>query len=195
VRTARSLVTATWDFLAPRLADAHYNASKAGVILLTKTMALDLAHLNIRANAVAPGYCLTPMAQVQFLLGSCSSLGESECLCEDAPLRPCLAGDRPTRIHGVLQVRARVRALTRGGCPPPRATPHPACLLCRDRLIPQGRLGTPEDVAGAFAFLASDDAAFITGHTLVLDGGQTCGDGRKLFAYPPGAAASASGSS
>ena len=43
--------------------DAHYNASKAGVILLTKTMALDLAHLGIRANAVAPGYCLTPMAQ------------------------------------------------------------------------------------------------------------------------------------
>jgi len=56
----------------------------------------------------------------------------------------------------------------------------------RERLIPLNRLGRPEDVAGAFAFLASDDARFITGHTLVIDGGQTSGDGRKLNAYPPG---------
>jgi glucose 1-dehydrogenase len=37
--------------------------------------------------------------------------------------------------------------------------------------IPLGRLGTPEDVAGLVAFLASDDAAYITGSTFVIDGG------------------------
>jgi NAD(P)-dependent dehydrogenase (short-subunit alcohol dehydrogenase family) len=51
-------------------------------------------------------------------------------------------------------------------------------------LIPLSRLGRPEDVAGAFAFLASDDAQFMTGHTMVIDGGQTAGDGRKLTAFP-----------
>ncbi len=108
---------------------AHYNASKAGVILLTKSMALDLADYNIRVNAVAPGYCLTPMAA--------------------------------------------------------EIDPPEFMEFYKERLIPLGRLGTPEDVAGAFAFLASDDARFITGHTLVLDGGQTAGDGRKLNAWPP----------
>ena len=108
---------------------AHYNASKAGVILLTKTMALDLADHNIRVNAVAPGYILTPMA---------------------AEIDP------------------------------------PAFMdFYKERLIPLNRLGRPEDVAGAFVFLASDDAQFITGHTLVIDGGQTSGDGRKLKAFPP----------
>lgn len=42
------------------------------------------------------------------------------------------------------------------------------------RMTPLGRLGTPEDVAYAVAFLASDEAAFITGHVLTVDGGMTC---------------------
>lgn len=42
---------------------AHYNASKGGVVMLTKTMALELAHLGIRVNAIAPGYIQTPMSQ------------------------------------------------------------------------------------------------------------------------------------
>jgi len=41
---------------------AHYNASKGGVVMLTKTMALELAHAGIRVNAVAPGYLQTPMS-------------------------------------------------------------------------------------------------------------------------------------
>jgi NAD(P)-dependent dehydrogenase (short-subunit alcohol dehydrogenase family) len=115
--------------LAAEVKYAHYNASKGGVVLLTKSMALDLADYNIRVNAVAPGYILTPMA---------------------AEI------DSPEFMD-----------------------------FYRDRLIPLNRLGTPEDVAGAFAFLASDDAKFMTGHTLVIDGGQTASDGRKLNTYPP----------
>nr|MBX2822706.1 SDR family oxidoreductase [Rhodothermaceae bacterium] len=105
----------------------HYNATKAGVILLTKTMALDLADFNVRVNAVAPGYILTPMAEEI-----------------DSP--------------EFMQFYA-------------------------EQLIPLNRLGRPEDVAGAFVFLSSKDAQFITGHTLVIDGGHTSGDGRKLTTY------------
>lgn len=43
------------------LGHAHYNASKAGVILLTKTMAIELAHLNINVNAICPGYVRGPI--------------------------------------------------------------------------------------------------------------------------------------
>ena len=42
---------------------AHYNASKGGVVMLTKTMALELAHVGIRVNAVCPGYIQTPMSE------------------------------------------------------------------------------------------------------------------------------------
>jgi 3-oxoacyl-[acyl-carrier protein] reductase len=42
---------------------AHYNASKGGVIMLTKTMALELAHRGVRVNAVCPGYIETPMSR------------------------------------------------------------------------------------------------------------------------------------
>ena len=42
---------------------AHYNASKAGIVMLTKTMALELADLGIRVNAVCPGYIETPMSK------------------------------------------------------------------------------------------------------------------------------------
>jgi len=40
---------------------AHYNASKAGLVLLTKTMAIELAHLNINVNAICPGYVRGPI--------------------------------------------------------------------------------------------------------------------------------------
>jgi 3-oxoacyl-[acyl-carrier protein] reductase len=48
--------------MAAEFGYAHYNASKAGIIMLTKTMAVELAHLNIRVNAVCPGYISTPMS-------------------------------------------------------------------------------------------------------------------------------------
>jgi NAD(P)-dependent dehydrogenase (short-subunit alcohol dehydrogenase family) len=40
-------------------------------------------------------------------------------------------------------------------------------------LVPMGRLGLPEEIAAAYAYLASDDAAYVTGHNLVVDGGTT----------------------
>lgn len=51
--------------------------------------------------------------------------------------------------------------------------------------VPLGRLGTPRDVANAFLFLASDEAAYITGTTIVVDGGQTLPEG-KDFRIQPG---------
>ncbi|HUL25020.1 MAG TPA: SDR family oxidoreductase [Streptosporangiaceae bacterium] len=98
---------------------AHYNASKGGVLLLTKTMAVELGRHGIRVNALCPGYIRTPL--------------------NDA----IAAG-----IGGEFEA-----------------------AYVRDR-IPLGRAGRAEDVAAAYAFLASDDAAFIHGTALVIDGGQ-----------------------
>jgi 3-oxoacyl-[acyl-carrier protein] reductase len=97
---------------------AHYNASKAGVVLLSKTMALELAPYNIRVNSVCPGFILTDLVQE-------GGLSEEE-----------------------------IRNYT--------------------SKIPLNRYGRVEEVANAFAFLASDEASFITGTELVVDGGQIC---------------------
>jgi len=51
-------------------------------------------------------------------------------------------------------------------------------------MIPLGRLGTPRDVANAFLFLASDDAEYITGTTIVVDGGQTVPEGADFKVAP-----------
>lgn len=95
---------------------AHYNASKGGIVLLTKTMALELGKYLIRVNCVCPGYIETPMS---------------------------------AEIDDAEFVRSYI-----------------------DNKIPLRRAGTMEDVAGVFAFLASRDAAFITGESIVVDGGQ-----------------------
>ena len=94
---------------------APYCASKGGLRMAMRTMALELAPFGITVNNVAPGAIRTPINQA---------------LLQDAP---------------------KLAALT--------------------AQIPAGRMGEPADVAGAVAFLASDDAAYITGASLVVDGG------------------------
>ncbi len=94
-----------------------YNASKAGVILLTKTMALELAPL-VRVNCICPGYVLTPMQRAEY---------------SDDMLKIVNDG------------------------------------------IPMKRHAEPEEIAALFAFLASDDAKYITGSDIRIDGGETAG--------------------
>jgi 3-oxoacyl-[acyl-carrier protein] reductase len=95
---------------------AHYNASKGGIAMLTRTMAIELGPFGIRVNAVCPGKVATP-----------------------------LQGEAEDAAYTERFVRER---------------------------IPLGRSGTPEEVAAAYAFLASDEASFITGELLMVDGGQ-----------------------
>jgi len=96
---------------------ADYNATKAGVIELTRTMALELAP-KVRVCAVAPGYVLTPMQRAEYT---------------DAMLEEV------------------------------------------NQKVPLRRHAKPEEIAGLFAYLASDDAAYATGHVFTLDGGETAG--------------------
>jgi meso-butanediol dehydrogenase / (S,S)-butanediol dehydrogenase / diacetyl reductase len=96
---------------------ADYNATKAGVIELTRSMALELAP-KIRVCAVAPGYVLTPMQRAEYT---------------DAMLDEV------------------------------------------NKKIPLRRHAKPEEIAGLFAYLASDDAAFATGQVFTMDGGEIAG--------------------
>jgi 3-oxoacyl-[acyl-carrier protein] reductase len=93
---------------------AAYGASKAGVELLTKVMAVELAEHGINANAIAPGPIMTDVARTMHTIET-------------------------------------------------REAYH--------RLIPQRRYGEPDEIADAAVFLASDEARYITGHTLNVDGG------------------------
>jgi NAD(P)-dependent dehydrogenase (short-subunit alcohol dehydrogenase family) len=94
-----------------------YQAAKAGIFMLTRGMALELAASNVRVNSVAPGLVETDL--------TAANLADPE---------------------------NRARRVGR---------------------IPMGRPGQPADIVGAVLFLLSDGAAFITGSTIVVDGGQT----------------------
>ncbi len=96
---------------------AHYNASKGGVLQLTRTMAVELGPHGIRVNCLCPGFIRTP-------------------------------------LNDAISDEAFARSYER-------------------EQIPLGRAGTADEVAAAYAFLASDDATFIHGAALVIDGGQT----------------------
>lgn len=100
-----------------------YGATKAGVVSLTKSMALSLAKQNIRVNCICPGSIDTPM-----LRGALASSGQFD------------LNWRRTEL-----------------------------------VIPLGRIGAADDIASATLFLASDEAKYITGVTLPVDGGRTAG--------------------
>ena len=96
---------------------AAYNASKGGVLQLTRTMAVELGAAGIRVNCLCPGFIDTPL-------------------------------NRGLEDEAWIQTYEREH-------------------------IPLGRRGLVEEVAAAYAFLASDEASFIHGAALVIDGGQT----------------------
>ncbi len=58
-------------------------------------------------------------------------------------------------------------------------------IAMMQQAVPLGRLGTPQDVAATVSFLASDDAAYITGATIVVDGGRTLPEGHDFRLRPP----------
>ena len=116
-RSGVILFTASTNGLEGHPLYASYNASKAGVILLAKTLALEFAPW-LRVNAVCPGYVLTPMQEAEYT---------------------------------------------------------PEMMEAVNRTIPMRRHAKPEEIAALFAFLASDEAKYVTGQCIIIDGGETAG--------------------
>jgi 3-oxoacyl-[acyl-carrier protein] reductase len=68
-----------------------------------------------------------------------------------------------------------------------KAGRSPDFIRMMEQAVPLGRLGTPRDIAHAVLFLASEEAAYITGTTLIVDGGQTLPEGRDFTVKPTAA--------
>jgi 3-oxoacyl-[acyl-carrier protein] reductase len=66
-----------------------------------------------------------------------------------------------------------------------QASRSPDFIRMMEQAVPLGRLGTPRDIAHTVLFLASDEAAYITGTTIVVDGGQTLPEGHDFKIRPP----------
>ena len=111
----RIVNTGSVDSFAAEANASPYAASKGGLWLLTRAMAVDLAPYGIAVNLIAPG---------------------------------------PIRVE-----RSEVRAR------------DPEVRAKRERVIPQGAYGTPEDVAAAAVYLASDECRYVTGSAITVDGG------------------------
>jgi len=107
---------ASVDAFIPELDNGIYAISKAGVVMVTKVMARELAPYNIRVNTLAPGYVHTRLLDSGF------------------EVRPGRADE------------------------------------CR-KMVPMGRIAEPEDMTGTMIYLASDASAYMTGHTVSVDGG------------------------
>ncbi len=107
---------ASTNGLAGEIYYAHYNAAKGGVVMLTKTLALELGPFNIRVNCVCPGYIVTESTA---------------------------AMDSDEFVNNYIQHK-----------------------------IPLRRTGKAEEVASVIAFLASEDASFVHGDAILIDGGQ-----------------------
>ena len=118
-----SIVTiASIEGLEGTAGGSAYNASKGGVVLLTKNLAIDYGPSGVRANAICPGFIDTPMTESLF--GADGLAGGATLWIEEHALR---------------------------------------------------RFGRPEEIAAAARFLLSDDASFVSGHALTVDGGYTAG--------------------
>jgi len=106
---------------------AHYDASKGGVVMMTRSLALEWGKHNILVNAIAPGFIKTPGAAKA-----------SAVMTEGAEASPAQSG----QMNQAFTAR-----------------------------IPLGRQGEADEIAAAVLFLASPAASYITGETLVVDGG------------------------
>jgi len=125
-RGGRLLATSSLAGIRGEPTIAAYCASKAAVIAVVKTLAVELAPHRITVNAVAPGQIDTDM-NARDVVATAEAEGRS-----------------PDEIREEL-IRTRV---------------------------PLGRMGAPHEVGALFAFLASDDAAFVTGETVRIDGAE-----------------------